>query len=274
MSTHLPLPKYHHIYLLLKEQVEEGHYEDGLPGELDLTGQFRVARVTIRKALEQLAVEGIIERGRGKVTRPSPKYRKGHAARSIQNGSGFLTNVVTATRNTTVRVIECGYVCASHAVADALALSPNDQVKKIVRVRSISQGPRSFIITYLPPVLGEHIDADALRDHTVMGLLEKAGVQIGVVRQTLSARLADSIVAPLLEVSVGAALLTARRIVFDQNDRPVMLLYGQFRPDRYQYDMLLSGAQDGETIIWVAGAESVTQLEESSNSFPSTDKKP
>ena len=252
MSAYLPLPKYHHIYLLLKEQLEEGRYDEGLPGELELTRQFGVARVTVRKALERLASEGLIQRSRGRVTIPHPKHAKQPAGQSIQNRSGFLKNVVAATLNTKVRVIECTSVAASKDVADALVLATDARVKKIVRVRSISQGPRSFIITYLPVDLGEHIAASDLDSHTVMGLLEKAGIQIGAARQTLSARLADSLVAPLLDVDVGSALLTVHRIVFDQSGRPIMLLQGHFRPDRYQYDMYLSGTPDGETKIWVA----------------------
>ena len=49
MSAHLPLPKYHQIYLVLREQLREGRFDDGLPGELALMGQFGVARVTVRR---------------------------------------------------------------------------------------------------------------------------------------------------------------------------------------------------------------------------------
>jgi GntR family transcriptional regulator len=70
VSTSLPLPKYHQIYLVLREQLQEGRFADGLPGELALAGQFGVARVTVRKALEQLSTEGLIDRAPGRGTRP------------------------------------------------------------------------------------------------------------------------------------------------------------------------------------------------------------
>ena len=53
MAGTLPLPKYHRIYLVLREQLQEGRFEQGLPGELALMQQFGVARVTVRRALEQ-----------------------------------------------------------------------------------------------------------------------------------------------------------------------------------------------------------------------------
>ena len=55
MVTSLPLTKYHQIYLVLREQLDEGRFAHGLPSELALTRQFGVGRVTVRRALELLA---------------------------------------------------------------------------------------------------------------------------------------------------------------------------------------------------------------------------
>ena len=68
MRATLPLPKYHQIYLVLREQLEEGRYADGVPAELQLTREFGVARVTVRRALERLEAEGMIERSPGRGT--------------------------------------------------------------------------------------------------------------------------------------------------------------------------------------------------------------
>jgi GntR family transcriptional regulator len=56
----------------------------------------------------------------------------------------------------------------------------------------------------------------------------------------VSARAANAQVAKALEVPVGTALLSVRRLVMDADDRPVQLLHGLYRPDRYEYQMELS----------------------------------
>ena len=66
----MPLPKYHQVYLVLREQLQEGRFNEGLPGEMALMKQFGVARVTIRRALSQLAGDGLIAREPGRGTRP------------------------------------------------------------------------------------------------------------------------------------------------------------------------------------------------------------
>ncbi len=71
----MPLPKYHQIYLVLREQLDEGRFAEGLPGELALMAQFGVARVTVRRALEQLSSEGLISRNPGRRTRARASRR-------------------------------------------------------------------------------------------------------------------------------------------------------------------------------------------------------
>ena len=46
MNAALPLPKYHQIYLVLREQLHEGQFADGLPAETALSRQFGAGRVT------------------------------------------------------------------------------------------------------------------------------------------------------------------------------------------------------------------------------------
>jgi GntR family transcriptional regulator len=38
MNSALPLTKYHQIYLVLREQLEEGRFADGMPAEMLLPG--------------------------------------------------------------------------------------------------------------------------------------------------------------------------------------------------------------------------------------------
>ncbi|MEI8267222.1 MAG: GntR family transcriptional regulator [Betaproteobacteria bacterium] len=82
MSALLPITKYHQVYLVLREQLQEGRFAQGLPGELALTQQFGVGRVTVRRALEQLVQEGLIVREAGRGTRPVQPASPGSRCRT------------------------------------------------------------------------------------------------------------------------------------------------------------------------------------------------
>jgi GntR family transcriptional regulator len=255
MATALPLPKYHRIYLVLREQLQEGRFAAGLPGELALMQQFGVARVTVRRALEQLAQEGLISREPGRGTRPIGWPAQGGAAANEPMRTqltGLLENLVSMGLRTSVKVLDVDTVSASQAVAVALGLAPGDPVQKAIRVRSTREGPLSHITTYVPGEVARRFGRRELSRKPILLLLEEAGVKVGRAVQTISASLADAEVAGHLELAVGSALLAVRRLIYDEQDRPVQWLHGLYRPDRYEYEMQLSRVGSIDAKVWVS----------------------
>ena len=259
MASTLPLPKYHQIYLVLREQLEEGQFANGLPAELVLSKQFGAGRVTVRRALEQLAAEGLIIRQAGRGTRPAPgragpsgSHRdKGDTSRPTRL-TGLLEKIVSMSLRTSVTVLEWRTVSASESVAKALQIAPDSRVQKGVRRRSLPVGPLSYITTYVPEDLARYFGRRELKKKPILRLLEESGVELGRAQQTVSARQADAVVAAQLGVAVGTALLSVHRLVFDVNDRPVQWLHGLYRPDRYEYQMEVSQVGSSDATILVS----------------------
>lgn len=251
MNRALPLPKYHQIYLVLREQLAQGRFDRVLPGELALAARFGVARVTVRRALEQLAAEGLVERapGRGTVARRPPPARAQRGP--TERWSGLLENIVTLGLATRVKVLECGRIPAPEAAARALQLAPGAPVQRAVRVRSMRDGPLSLITTFVPADRAAGIGRRELAREPLLVLLERAGVRIGHAEQSISACLADDRAARHLDVVVGSALLAVTRLVHDDAGRPVQWLQGLYRPDRYEYRMDLSRVGGTDTRVWV-----------------------
>jgi GntR family transcriptional regulator len=258
MDTTLPLPKYHQIYLVLREQLHEGQFTDGLPAETALSVQFSAGRVTVRRALEQLATEGLIIRQAGRGTRLAPAATGPAAATHSTPGTattsrlnGLLEKIVTASLRTTVKVIEWRTIRASASIAEALQIPLGAKVRKGVRRRSLPEGPLSHITTYVPEELVSGFGRLELSNKPILRLLEESGIELGRAHQTVSARQADAQVALALDVAVGTALLAVRRLVFDTQDRPVQWLHGLYRPDRYEYQMEISQVGSSNATISV-----------------------
>jgi GntR family transcriptional regulator len=250
MAESVPLPKYHQVYLALREQLAEGRFQHGLPGELHLMKQFGVARVTVRRALERLVTEGLIRRapGRGTIAVEATAEPPGQRVHL----TGLLENIVNMGLRTQAKVIDCDVLPASDDVARELSLAPGAPVQRAVRLRSSNAGPLSFITTYVPQQLANGFGRRELAKEPLLLLLEAAGVKIGRARQLISARLADAPVAQHLEVEIGSALLAVSRLVYDTQERPVQWLLGLYRPDRYQYEMLLSRVGGIDAKVWVS----------------------
>lgn len=251
MAPGVPLPKYHQVYLVLREQLAEGHFSDGLPPELRLVQQFGVARATVRKALERLSAEGLIERRPGRGTRPCSQDTQ-RSTPAQGHLVGLLQSIVHMGLQTRVSVLSCEVVAASSAVAQRLALPARARVQKAVRVRANHEGPLSHITTWVPHALARGFGQRELAREPILLLLERTGVRIGRAAQSISACPAEASVAVHLDVARGTALLAVQRLVYDTDDRPVQWLQGLYRPDRYQYEMQLSRVGGIDAKVWVS----------------------
>ena len=71
------LPQYKQMYETLRGQIASGEFRPGdlLPSEHDLCRQYRLARPTVRKALDQLVADGFIvkHQGKGSIVKGAPK---------------------------------------------------------------------------------------------------------------------------------------------------------------------------------------------------------
>lgn len=248
-----PLPLYHRIYTVLRQQIMEGTWTNGvsLPNEHELAARFQVARITIRRALQELAREGLLERqhGRGTFARLDavPPLR--------QNLGGLIENLLIMGQETSVKVLDFAYVLAPGEVATALEIPPQSMVQKSVRVRSHHGRPFSYLTTWVPEEIGRRYKRADLARKPLLTLLEAAGCQVSHAEQVISARLAEPAAASALAVPVGSALLYVRRQVRDQNGRVVEYIQALYQPELYEYQMDMRRILRSGKPLWSVAGE-------------------
>jgi len=234
---------------VLRDKIHAGEYPDGslLPSEQETAQMFGVSRITTQRALNELAAEGLCvrEKGRGsRVTFTPP------VATIKADAEGLFENLLQMGLQTEVEVLEFGYVAAVNDVARALGIERGEEVQRTVRVRRLDGKTFSYLSTYVPADIGRTYGRDDLAAQPLLTLLERGGVKVAGAEQTITATLADAVVAPALGVDLGSPLLSVSRVVFDVDDRPVEFITGLYRPDRYQYRMSLSRVGDARQRSW------------------------
>jgi GntR family transcriptional regulator len=178
--------------------------------------------------------------------------QQGTASQQQAQLSGLLENLVTMGLRTTVKVLSVDTITATQEVASALQLQDGAWVQKAQRVRSTKEGPLSHITTWVPEDIAKSFGRKELAQKPILVLLEESGVKVGRAQQSISAKLADAQLAQQLDVAVGSALLAVKRLIFDENDKPVQWLHGLYRPDRYEYQMQLSRIGGLDAKVWVS----------------------
>ena len=85
----LRVPLYQRVFNTVKERISSGLYAPGffIPSERELCEEFGVHRVTVRKSLDMLAQEGLVEKLAGRGTRVRESLAAAHAAQSAVQGA-------------------------------------------------------------------------------------------------------------------------------------------------------------------------------------------
>jgi GntR family transcriptional regulator len=247
--------KTHRLYLLLKERIATGALAVGerLPGEPQLATSHGLSRVTVRRALDGLARDGLIRRQPGAGTYVRASERPQPLTGDLSN---MLAHLAAMGRDTEVRLLAFSYGEPPAAVAEALGLAPGERTQHALRVRRMDGQPFSYLATHVPERIGRTFGEADLAATPMLTLLEHSGIVADRAEQTITATLAAPEAAAALEVEIGAPLLSLTRVVRDAGGRGVEYLAALYRPDRHRFHMELTRAGEGPDRYWQAARTS------------------
>lgn len=244
MSNPAPIPLYYRLETVLRQKIDGGEIPPGarFPTEAALQAEYGMARVTVRQALAALARDGLLvrRRGAGTVVAPPP------TPRGSLKLTGFIEDLIAMGIKTRVRVLDFRSVPATPAVALALEVAEGAPVWLVRRLRLAGGQPFSHIVAYLPHAVGGPLRRRDLASTPLLRLLEtRCGLRLGSATQAIEATAADGYLADVLDVPVGAPLLSIERVVTTTSHRPVEYVRTHYRGDRYKYSVTLRRGRPG-----------------------------
>lgn len=241
------IPLYHQIFLALRDEILSGArgFGDVMPTEQELTVQYGVSRITTRRALDELAQHGLVERRRRTGTRVvfrSPAAPiEGHINQAVES-------LIAFGRGTRVRVIEFGSIPAEPAIAARLEVEEDAPVLRALRLRLANDAPLGVIESFVPANLGIPLDRARLTANPLLELIRASGHAIGSGEQTIAAIPADPLLAELLEAEPRAPVIQVERIVRSLSGLPLLFTNARYRGDRYRLRVDLHGASPDDDL--------------------------
>ena len=226
-------PRYRQVQDKLADEIERGGRPAGsrLPPERALAEHFGVSRVTLRRALDELAGLGVVARfGTGWVVASAAigeppnvlmSFSEMSASRGLSPGSRVLSRTVRP---------------ATIDEAEALGLAPGAALFELERLRSMDDVPilvdRTCVPLSLAPGL-DRVDLDAASLYEV--LEERYGIRPTRAHFTVEAVAADARQAALLGLEPGQPVLRCRQQTEDETGRRIELCEMVYRGDRYRF---------------------------------------
>ncbi len=192
----------------LRRQLAGGELAAGavLPSEADLAGSYGVSRVTVRKALEVLRDDGLVDsrQGFGWFV-AGPRVRQ-----SLGSVSTIEADLAAQGREPVRRVLSFRF---HDPVLDG------DDDLEVVRVNLADGLPFALVTVWCPAELGRSISRDDVESSTFYDLVS---VDIARVHQTIRAAAADERDAEVLDIPIGSPLLVVERVSSDDAGNAVL----------------------------------------------------
>jgi DNA-binding GntR family transcriptional regulator len=228
-----PQPLYLRVYRLIADEIASGSLGPGdrLPSERELTERLGVSRATVRRALGELATDGLVEAsaGRGSFVSTGPLVEPPNALLSfteLGNRHGLRA---------TARVLRLEARPATIEEAEMFGVAPGSDLVELERLRLLDAVPVAvdatrFPLARLPQALTTDFSTASLYD-----ALEEAGFPPVRAAYTVEALPAPEREGALLGIDVGEPTLVAETAAYDPSDRLVELARTHYRADRYRF---------------------------------------
>ena len=225
--------RYQEIADELRQRLASAGVGRVLPSESELSAEFKVSRVTIRRALEILRDEGLVDARQG-----FGWYMAGDPVRQHLDELGTIEGQLEERGiRTERRVIEFDFRVAPPRVA---AVIGTDQVLRVKRLNLADDTPFAVVTVWCPAELGHHLSRRDVERHPFYELL---GVPLRGATQTIGADSVDGADATLLGVPVASPVLRCERITTDIHGRAVLMSEHVFPAHRTEFVVDLPQAE-------------------------------
>jgi GntR family transcriptional regulator, frlABCD operon transcriptional regulator len=220
VSNESPVFLYDQVKVGILEMIAKGEFVPGkkLPNEKELCESFNTSRITIRRALKELASEGVIEIIHGKGTFVKSVKQQLH----ILNLKGFTEGLSSGESHFTKAILLNQVEMADEALMKLFKRNEPFEVVKLVRL--IKDGNTAFSIdyAYLPcdiyPGISEKIKNNVSTFniiHNEYGIkFKKARKEIEMIQPSIE-------ISKLLDISRLDCVIQISKTIMDEKEVPV-----------------------------------------------------
>ena len=208
-----------------------GKYENGerLPAELDVAGRYGVNRHTVRRAMAELAIRGLVytERGSGTFVK-SDKLDY-----PIRRRTRFSEIVAASGHEAEGRLQRHRMEPASAEIAERLKIGEGGNVVRLEIVRTADRVPISVATTWFSADRFYDVAKIFRRHRSITRTLAHYGISDYRRQWTrITATFADAVDAGRLRLSVQRPILVVESLDVTSDDVPVLTTRGRFAADR------------------------------------------
>ena len=210
------IPLYYRLVEIIEDKIESGEWKKGerIPSERELCDIYKMSRITVRNALEELVRQGRLNKIQGKGT-----YVMGKSIiQNLGNVYSFSKEMEKQGKISGTKLIKRHIENAKNRIARKLGIEVGQKIVFIERVRYAEETPIMVEKTYFPADKFEFLmDIDLDQVSLYKTLEEDYGVYIDQAVETFSACELQALECQLLNCNYPQYGLNVRRTSFSGN---------------------------------------------------------
>lgn len=229
LGEQAPGPLYQQLHRALRQAIASKQLapDEALPAERDIAQDLGVSRITVRKALDALADEGLVTRRQGAGTFVAARVEK-----SFSKLSSFTEDMLARGRTPRSAWLRRSDGAVTPEEAMILGLSPATPVYRFSRIRFADDLPMALEYTTVPSFC---LPAKEAVETSLYEALERHGHRPVRALQRLRAVAFADEQARLLGMTEGAPGLLIERRGFLRDGRAVEFTQSYYRGDAYDF---------------------------------------
>lgn len=232
--------KYVEIADIIRERIENQTYPTGsfLPNQVDLVAEFQVSRMTIKKAINILIMEGLVLSKRGSGTKVLDHSFWGKETSPVTQYQGLSYQMKQRGRNLTSQIIRFEVIVPDQRVQKMLKLTPGEKVYEIIRLRLLDGAPYVLEHSFMPLALVPKLKEAHLLASIYEYLLGELGLRLAGVSRTIQADKSHELDQMYLDCGAHDPILEVEQVVYLENGVPIDYSISHNRYDVRGYSML------------------------------------
>ena len=222
-------------------EIRAGKYADGkmLPSEDELCRIYSVSRITIRAALRELQVRGIISRRSGIGTWVESIDGR---SRFVQESSS-IEEILQFTAQLDFKLHEITEIEADESLAEQLRSHPFERFIRVIGIRLPADGglPVCLSTHYVPAAFAAVVkEFDGIRESLAVLIASRFGEAVAAINQVFDAINLSEGEAVRLGENYNDAALRIRRCYRSENGGLILASHSVYPKSRFSYAMELT----------------------------------
>lgn len=234
------IPKYAEIKHNIINQIHTGilHKNTLLPSEKELMEQYKVSRITIRRAIEELQRDGYVEKRQGRRC-----YIKSHSkVQELTTISSYTEEIIRQGMTPSRKTLSSTLRLCTEDEQLKLELDKADPVYALERIIYADERPLCYTTTVLPYHYFRDIEQYDFEKQSLYDVIENVyHIPIESSALHLKAISAPTHIAEALKVSQGFPLLFSNAITYGTYEhqlRPIEYFQTYYLTEHFEYSLI------------------------------------